>query len=172
MHILFIKKCLFICLRQVLAVAHGILDLHCGTWDLYLHHVNSQLQHVGSSSPDQGLNLGLLHWEHRILAAGPPGKSPRVSFRLEWKHNQDVAGGTLGTVPGPVGTACGVCPWVLVSCRLSPPLIKCRFCASKLRFASVLTASYLEHISVCLSSHPRSRLMPCEPTPAQRSLGI
>ena len=24
--------------------------------------------------PDQGLNLGLLHWEHRVLAIGPPDK--------------------------------------------------------------------------------------------------
>ena len=54
----------------------------------------SQLQHVGSSIffknlqhggflvaaceiqfPDQGSNPDPLHWEHRILATGPPGKS-------------------------------------------------------------------------------------------------
>ena len=26
--------------------------------------------------PDQGLNLGPLHWKHGVLTAGPPGKSP------------------------------------------------------------------------------------------------
>ena len=25
--------------------------------------------------PDQGSNLGLLHWEHRVLGTGLPGKS-------------------------------------------------------------------------------------------------
>ena len=146
--------------------------LSCGMWDL-----GSSWPHVGSLLA-AGELLVTRDWtwtpalEHRILATGPPGKSPRIFFRLEWKHNQDVACGTLSTVPGPVETACGICLWVLVSCRLSPPLIKCRFCASKLRFASVLTASYLEHISVCLSSHHRSRLMPCEPTPTQCILGI
>ena len=32
---------------------------------------------MGSSEtyfPDQGLNLGLLHWEHGVLATGPPRK--------------------------------------------------------------------------------------------------
>ena len=34
--------------------------------------------------PDQGRNPGLLHWEHRLLATGPPEKSlwsiPEVFF--------------------------------------------------------------------------------------------
>ena len=34
-----------------------------------------QLQHVGSSFPDKGLNPGPLHWECRVLATEPPGKS-------------------------------------------------------------------------------------------------
>ena len=29
----------------------------------------------GIKFPNQGLNPGPLHWEHRVLAAGPPGKS-------------------------------------------------------------------------------------------------
>ena len=28
--------------------------------------------------PDQGWNLGPLHWEHKVLAIGPPGKSPQI----------------------------------------------------------------------------------------------
>ena len=36
----------------------------------------SYLQHVGSKFPDQGLKPGPLHWELRVLATGPPGKSP------------------------------------------------------------------------------------------------
>ena len=31
--------------------------------------------------PDQRLNLGPLHWEHEVLATGPPGKSHEFSFR-------------------------------------------------------------------------------------------
>ena len=30
--------------------------------------------------PDQGLNLGPLHWEPRVLATGPLGKSPPCMF--------------------------------------------------------------------------------------------
>ena len=33
-------------------------------------------EHVGSLSPHQGSNPGPLHWEHGVLATGPPGKSP------------------------------------------------------------------------------------------------
>ena len=29
----------------------------------------------GIKFPNQGLNSGPLHWEHRILGTGPPGKS-------------------------------------------------------------------------------------------------
>ena len=29
---------------------------------------------------DQGLNPGRLHWEHGVLATGPPGKSPSIMF--------------------------------------------------------------------------------------------
>ena len=37
--------------------------------DIYLlifGHTGSSLRHVGSSSPDQGLNLDLLHWESTV----------------------------------------------------------------------------------------------------------
>jgi len=40
-----------ICLSQVLVAAHGI------------------------QYPDEGSNLGLLHWKRRVLATEPPGKS-------------------------------------------------------------------------------------------------
>ena len=49
----------------------------------------SQLQNVGSlveargiQFPDQGLNLGPLHWEHRILATEPPGKSLSCNLKF------------------------------------------------------------------------------------------
>ena len=35
---------------------------------------------MGSEFPDQGLNLCLLHWKHRVLSTGPPGKSLVVFF--------------------------------------------------------------------------------------------
>ena len=31
--------------------------------------------------PNQGLNLGSLHWERGVLAIGPPGKSPDTAFK-------------------------------------------------------------------------------------------
>ena len=33
------------------------------------------LRHMGSWLPDRGLNLCPLHWKHRALTIGPPGKS-------------------------------------------------------------------------------------------------
>ena len=32
----------------------------------------------GIQFPDQGQNLGPLHWEHKVLATGPLGKSPKI----------------------------------------------------------------------------------------------
>ena len=34
----------------------------------------------GIQFPSQGLNLCPLHWQHRVLIAGPPGKSPFTIF--------------------------------------------------------------------------------------------
>ena len=34
--------------------------------------------------PDQGSNLGPLHWEHRLLATGPPGNSPPCYRYMEF----------------------------------------------------------------------------------------
>ena len=62
----------------------AVPGLSCGTQDL-----QSSLQHVGClvvtckllavacgiQFSDQGSNPGPLHWECRVLAAGPPGKS-------------------------------------------------------------------------------------------------
>ena len=39
--------------------------LSCSMWDLF---------------PDQGCNPGPLHWEHGILATGPPGKPQGVGL--------------------------------------------------------------------------------------------
>ena len=41
------------------AAACELLVVACGIW-----------------FPDQGLNLGHLHWEQAVLTTGPPGKSP------------------------------------------------------------------------------------------------
>ena len=43
--------------------------------DLSLRHVNSLVAACGIWFPDQGLDLGPLHWEHGVLATGSPGKS-------------------------------------------------------------------------------------------------
>ena len=49
---------------SVIIVAHGFLVVACGI-----------------KFPDQGSNLGSLHWDYEFLATGPPGKSP-VTFLL------------------------------------------------------------------------------------------
>ena len=35
---------------------------------------------MGSYFPDRGLNPCTLHWKHRVLTTGPPGKSQETSF--------------------------------------------------------------------------------------------
>ena len=43
----------------------AVLGPNCGLWDQF---------------PDQGSNMGPLHWEHRVLDTGPTGKSPFAYF--------------------------------------------------------------------------------------------
>ena len=52
-------------------MAHGIFFSY-GMWDLV---------------PNQRSNLGLLHWDHRVLATGPPGKS-QVNYSLTKEQRQ------------------------------------------------------------------------------------
>ena len=51
----------------------GFGTLSCGIWDLF---------------SDQGSNPSSLHWEHGVLAPGPPGKSPEPiwGFNLHIKE--------------------------------------------------------------------------------------
>ena len=49
------------------------LSLSCSTWDLCYQ---ARDLHYGMSIPEQLLNTGPLYWEHRVLTARPPGKSP------------------------------------------------------------------------------------------------
>ena len=53
------------------------LDLSCGTKD-----IGSLVATYGIQFPDQGSNLGTLHWESGVLATGPPGKSLLTGFFL------------------------------------------------------------------------------------------
>ena len=46
----------------------AMLGLHCSMQDLLVAACGIQF-------PDQGLNPRPLHWEHRVLATGLPGKS-------------------------------------------------------------------------------------------------
>ena len=56
--------------------------LSCGTRDIqsWLWHAGSLLIACGIWFPDQGSNLGPLHWEHRVLVTGLPGKSMELVF--------------------------------------------------------------------------------------------
>ena len=47
---------------------------------LLFHCVRFQLQQVGCSFPIRHRALGPLHWEHEVLATGPPGKSLNYCF--------------------------------------------------------------------------------------------
>ena len=50
-------------------------DLYCSMWALSCN----LRAHVGSSSLTRKSNLCPLHWEHRLLTTGPPGKSQLVN---------------------------------------------------------------------------------------------
>ena len=41
----------------------------------------------GLQFPDQGLNLGPLDWEHRVLTTAPPGKSQTFLFKTSLQKN-------------------------------------------------------------------------------------
>ena len=59
----------FIWLLWVLAMALGIFLVACRIFFFFFF----KPKHASSS--DQGLNPGPLHWERRVLATGPQGKS-------------------------------------------------------------------------------------------------
>ena len=52
-------------------------SLSCSTWNLWslLQNVRSLVVAYGLWFSDQGSNHRALHWEHRFLTTGPPGKS-------------------------------------------------------------------------------------------------
>ena len=61
-------------------VGYSPWDCTSRTWlsDFYFHLVSLSLSwSMWDLIPDQGVNPGPLHWEHRVIAAGPPAKSPR-----------------------------------------------------------------------------------------------
>ena len=74
------------CVWDLLVAACGLLS--CGVWASQLQHADSQLRHACRIQfPDQGSNLGPLHWERGVLPTGPPGKSLCCLFlvlRLPW----------------------------------------------------------------------------------------
>ena len=68
-----LKKNIFIWLRWVLAIILKIFDLCYGMRNLLT-------ETYGILFPDQGWNLGPLHWDCGVLATGPPGKSNTCDF--------------------------------------------------------------------------------------------
>ena len=51
-------------------------------------------QRVGSSFPNQGLNLSLLQWALRVVATAPPGKSLNHTLLTTWKGNLSYTAAT------------------------------------------------------------------------------
>ena len=68
----YLKTSIYYVAHQVTVEAHEIC-LPCG-----LH--NLLVVACGSLLPDHGSNPGPLHWEHRVLATGPPGRSPIIGL--------------------------------------------------------------------------------------------
>ena len=52
----------------------AVLDLSCSMRDLFSCSMGTLSSACGIQFPDYGLNPGPLHWEHGVLATGPPGK--------------------------------------------------------------------------------------------------
>ena len=63
--LIFLKKNLFDCIRS------------------QLKHARSLVMACGIQFPDQKWNRGLLHWESRVLATGPPAKSLPTSHFID-----------------------------------------------------------------------------------------
>ena len=59
------------------------LGLCCSTQDLQSH--GNSVAACETWFPDQGLNLASLHWEHRVLAIGPPS-SPPAFLSASWLY--------------------------------------------------------------------------------------
>ena len=51
-------------------------------------------QRVGSSFPNQGLNLSLLQWALRVVATAPPGKFLNHTLLTTWKGNLSYTAAT------------------------------------------------------------------------------
>ena len=70
-------------LCQVSVAAWGISGLPCSMQDLRV-----ALCQLLVAVCDKGLNPGPLHWEHRVLATGPPGRSLSTGFHFcHWKSH-------------------------------------------------------------------------------------
>ena len=54
---------------------HSTWTVTCTTQGLNFSTFGCALWHVGPYFPNQGLNLHPVHWKHRVLTTGPPGKS-------------------------------------------------------------------------------------------------
>ena len=77
------------CLRDIFLkhfiYLFGCTGWHVGSfggsmWNLKLHLANSLLWHVGSSSLTRNWTWASLHWERRVLATGPLGKSQDIDM--------------------------------------------------------------------------------------------
>ena len=96
--------------KKMLFISLAVPGLSCGVWDLV-------------SWP--GSNLGSLRWEHGVLGAGPPGKSP--GWILEWKaelwhfawvSGQDSASGRQQLDSSPLIRLCVSVKEMVTACRL------------------------------------------------------
>ena len=62
-----------------------------------LQHGGSLVVICGISFPDQGWNLGPLHWQRRVLATGPPGYN--TYWCNTWLNSHNIPGDGVGHYP-------------------------------------------------------------------------
>ena len=75
---------------------------------------------LGSEFPDQGSNLHPLHWKHRVLITGRPGKSPSSLFSNQFgfrvsARREDVGLSEVTGLRGKSGYLCPLVAWVHIS---------------------------------------------------------
>ena len=79
-----LKDLFFLWLRRALIVAGGIFRLRCGVRSPLAGACELLAAACGMWFPDQGSNPDPLHWEGRVLATAPPGKSLEGSRGGGW----------------------------------------------------------------------------------------
>ena len=73
-----------VCVLFFFNIYMASLGLNCSTWESMVFITAWRIVGAcGIKFPDQVLNPDPIHWEHRVLATGPPGKSPGLFLEMD-----------------------------------------------------------------------------------------